>query len=558
MLAAVAAPLAAALLAARPGGRWLHRWAPLALLPAAALVVAPTHETRLDWLLLGTTVGLDDTARVFLALAAAVWTAALVALRPVAARLDARGGRLLPMALLTAAATVAAPLAQDLVSFYTAYAVMTLAAYPLVVAGASGRRRRAGRLYITMTMVGETLLLAGLVLAVARAGDPDLAAVRAALGEDGAAAPLALLVAGFGVKIGVLGAHGWLPVTYAAAPLPAAAALSGVVTEIGILGWLRTLPMGEAEVRGGVALVALGLAGAAYGVVAGLTQRSAGLALGYSSVSQMGLVTATAGVALAEPAVAPAATTALLLFALHHGLTKAALFLSVGAVAGAATRRGRRLALAGFVVAAAALAGAPFTSGGLAKDALKGPAADWQAWMEPALILTGAGTAALMVRIGVLVTRAAVPRATGIPAGAGLAGLLGAMAALVVVAPRARPVADVVYLSPSTTSTLVAVLGAAAAWTAMTFFRRRGRRPPAVPAGDVTVAATRAGAQAVGLGARLALLTAALPVAGRRVAASLHPEPVLRRIPGLEARLTVWAVGVTLVAVLAVSLAVTR
>jgi len=555
MLAAVAAPLVAAVLATRPGAR-VHRWAPAALLPAAALAVAPAHEARLDWLLLGTTVGLDDTARVFLVLAAAVWAAALVALRPVALRLDAGGGRFLAAALLTAAATVAAPLAQDVIAFYAAYAVMTLAAYPLVVPGASGRRRRAGRLYITMTMVGETLLLAGLVLAVARAGDPAMGAVRSALGEEGATAALALLVAGFGVKIGVLGVHGWLPLTYAAAPLPAAAALSGVVTEIGILGWLRTLPMGEAEVRGGAVLVGLGLAGAVYGAVAGLTQRTAGLALGYSSVSQMGLVTAAAGVALAAPEAAPAATAALLLFALHHGLTKAALFLSVGAVAAAVTARGRRLALAGFAAAAAALAGAPLTSGGLAKDALKGPAAAWQPWMEPALILTGAATAALMVRAGMLVARAHVPRATGVPAAAGLGLLLTAMAAVVVVAPRVGPLADVArpHLSPA--SAVVAALGAAAAWAALALLRARGRRPPAVPAGDVTLAATAAGGRAVGVTVRLALLTAAVPVVARRLAAALHPEPLLARIPGLEARLTTWAVGATLVVALAVGLAV--
>jgi NADH:ubiquinone oxidoreductase subunit 5 (subunit L)/multisubunit Na+/H+ antiporter MnhA subunit len=105
--------------------------------------------------------------------------------------------------------------------------------------------------------------------------------------------------------------------------------------------------------------------------------------LAYSSISQMGLVTVLFGIALGNPERWSMVLMTLLLFCLHHGLAKGALFLGLGAAH-------RGLALLLLIVPALALAGAPLTSGAAAKLAFKSTVltapAHW--WDELFQILT--------------------------------------------------------------------------------------------------------------------------------------------------------------------------
>ena len=99
---------------------------------------------------------------------------------------------------------------------------------------------------------------------------------------------LALLIAGLGMKAGLVPFHFWMPLAYSAAPTPASAVLSGAVVKASILGMIRFLPLETALPDWGTALAAAGLFAALYGVVIGITQRDPKVVLAYSSVSQMG------------------------------------------------------------------------------------------------------------------------------------------------------------------------------------------------------------------------------------------------------------------------------
>ncbi len=170
----------------------------------------------------------------------------------------------------------------------------------------------------------------------------------------------------------------------------------------GLLGWLRFLPLGEVSLpEWGALCAAAGLAAAAYGAVVGLTQDEPKTLLAYSSVSQMGLMLTGIGIGLSAAEAWPAALSAVLLSALHHGLAKGALFLGVGVSPGDSIVR-RWIHAGGLVVPAIALAGAPFTSGAVAKVALKNALADstvgWPGGMERLLGFLALGTALLMGR----------------------------------------------------------------------------------------------------------------------------------------------------------------
>jgi formate hydrogenlyase subunit 3/multisubunit Na+/H+ antiporter MnhD subunit len=175
-----------------------------------------------------------------------------------------------------------------------------------------------------------------------------------------------LLIIGFGIKLALPGLHFWLPQAYAVSPTSAVMVLSGAMIKAGLLGWLRFLPGGDdALVNWGQALFIIGIIGMFYGAIMGLLQHRPRLLLGYSSISKMGTITTGMGAALLWPASASLMMAALVIYAAHHALIKGALFLSVGLI----ERGGLRLwLLVGLIVLSLAMAGAPLTSGALAKS----------------------------------------------------------------------------------------------------------------------------------------------------------------------------------------------
>lgn len=458
LLLAVVLPLALLPLVLLPATRRFGlALAPWSAVPALLLALGGTTDAEsFAWLLLGLRVGLDDTGRVFLLFTAWLWWLAGLFGRAYLAD-DAREPRFVAFYLATLCGNLGLIVAQDIAGFYLFFALMTFAAYGLVVHAGSDEARRAGSVYIVLAVIGEMLLLAGFLLAAQQAGSIDLARVPAAVAQAPARdAIVGLLLAGFGVKAGVLLLHVWLPLAHPVAPTPASAVLSGAMIKAGLLGWLRFLPIGQVALPDwGALCVAAGLAATFYGAVVGLAQTNAKTVLAYSSISQMGLMTALVGAALLAPEAAPLALTAVVVFAAHHGLAKGALFLSVGIDGGPPW-----LLRLGQAAAALALAGAPWTSGAAAKYLLKGALgaapAPWPAWVDAAVLpLSSFVTALLLLRfmllaapgpgrahfghwlpwgLSVLGVAAAVPwwKPDAVLAGADLAGFMPIVAALVV------------------------------------------------------------------------------------------------------------------------------
>ena len=103
------------------------------------------------------------------------------------------------------------------------------------------------------------------------------------------------LILGFGLKMGLVPLHVWMPLAHPVAPIPASAVLSGIIVKAGVIGLIRFLPLEVPSPDWGMALVGLGLLTAFYGVLVGLTQPHAKTILAYSTVSQMGVVAAVLG-----------------------------------------------------------------------------------------------------------------------------------------------------------------------------------------------------------------------------------------------------------------------
>ncbi|MGM0593728.1 MAG: complex I subunit 5 family protein [Pseudomonadota bacterium] len=379
----------------RCGGRTLATLLPLAALPALLSAVWLPSGSRLDWpgVLLGLSLELDGIGRVFLLLSALLWLAASLYARD-SLRGDPGAKRFSLFWLLAMAGNFGLVLAADAVGFYLFFTLMSFASWPLILHSGRAQARQAGWVYLLMVVLGEGLVLAGMLLAVGAAnGVAELALVRVALVDASwQGVTVALLLAGFGVKAGLLGLHVWLPLAHTAAPVAASAVLSGAMIKAGLLGWMRFLPLGETALAAGPWLLGLGLAGALLAVFYGLAQRDSKAVLAYSSVSHMGLLSALVGLALWQPELWAVLSPVLLLYALHHALTKGALFLGVGLVRGGSAMF--LLPIMGLLCLS--LAGAPLTGGGVAKSALKAALAQQPAWLGWVLTLVAAATALLL------------------------------------------------------------------------------------------------------------------------------------------------------------------
>ncbi len=404
--APLAVPLLAALVAPLLPARHRHPLAVLATLPALFFALVPPAGPAPDvtWLLLDLELTVADPRRLLLAAIALVWLGGAVAARDL---LTARLGTA-TVWLLALTGNLGVVVAADLVTLYAAFAVMTFAAYPLVVHDRSDAARRAGRVYMVLSVLGEALVLAGMLVAASRAGTTSLEGLADAIAlEQVPTVGLASMLAGFAVKAGVIPLHLWLPLAHPAAPVPASAVLSGAMIKAGVVGWLSVLGL-EAGPPGvlGPTLVLVGLVSILGAALVGVTQEKVKVVLAYSSISQMGFIAVIVGVGATDPARAVAAATAVAAYVLHHGLAKATMFLSVAVK----DRLPRRVVLAGTAFAGLALAGAPFTSGYLAKQAAKdtagllpGPAGDQ---LVLALSFGAIGTTLLVARVLVLLARA--------------------------------------------------------------------------------------------------------------------------------------------------------
>ena len=401
-VAALGLPLVLALSLIWPQARaGVWRIMPFAPLPALALALLgelPMYA-QADWLILGLRLGLDDVSRLFVIFTGLLWCAAGASARHWM-RHDPRATSFGVMFLMAQAGNLGLLLAQDALSFYAFFALMSFASYGLVLHSRDAQAQGAARLYIGFVVLGELALFAGLALAASHAGSFLLADFRSAVPSDMA---VALLIVGFGVKLGIMPLHFWLPPAHGAAPVPASAVLSGAMIKAGLFGMMTTLPLGGVTYSDhGTVLMAAGMVTIFAALLLGVQQINPKAVLGYSSVSQMGILALGLGAGLMVPAAWAAILPVLVFLAAHHALAKGALFLGTGAFAVQTGLVGKLCVTLALLVPALVLAGLPASSGSLGKEALKAALSAgspvWLPWLTVALTLSGIATALLMAR----------------------------------------------------------------------------------------------------------------------------------------------------------------
>jgi formate hydrogenlyase subunit 3/multisubunit Na+/H+ antiporter MnhD subunit len=499
LVAALVAPLIVLAIFLMPGLRGLARAiTPLAAAPALAAAALVICDAPLGAELpaLRMSLWLDRPGGLLLLAAALVWLiVSLFALKE--GQGSANADRFAISWLLTMAGSLGVFIAADLLTFYLVYALVSVPAYYLVAHDEEAASRRAGGVYMAFALIGEAVLLIAFVMLAA--GEPSGSVqirevVTASVASPWRDASLALIIIGFGMKIALVPLHGWMPLTYTAAPIPAAAVLSGAGVKAGVIGLIRFLPLSAAFPGWGEALVWVGFIGAFYGVAIGVTQRDPKTMLAYSSVSQMGVIAAAFGMALASAD--QGAATNVAFYAANHVLVKAALFLSVGAVA-ALDGRARTLALIVAALLGLSLAGLPLTGGALAKLAVKDQLGDGAVGV--ASQLSAAATTALMLVFVMRLTRSPAAGRAGASRSRLWSWAALAVAALLIPWLMFRAVGspaealDPAKLWDTVWPMLIGAAVAAGVWAA-------GDRLPRIPVGDIVIAEEAAFRASLSLG----------------------------------------------------------
>jgi len=245
---------------------------------------------------------------------------------------------------ILAASMALVVLAQDSVLFLIAWELMALSAYLLATADATDSAAcRAGWLYLVGAHVGAVVLLALFALLYRSTGSFALDAIRRGGLPSGIQTGIFLLaLIGFGLKVGLVPLHLFLPGAPSHSPSHVSALLSGVVYKVGLYALLRItglVPVPPAWWGGG--MLGLGAASAVLGVTLALAQPDLKRALAYSSFENVGIIVMGLGLALlgragARPDWIVLGLGGALFHSWNHALLKPLLFLAAGAVERAA------------------------------------------------------------------------------------------------------------------------------------------------------------------------------------------------------------------------------
>jgi len=308
-----------------------------ALLAAGVLsVVGPAESVDLGNLLgLGrTSLRLDHLAGLFLTLTSGLG----VLVSAVAAgwagpqrRVQGRGAGAGYALLLGSVALVI--VAGDAFTFLFAWEAMTVAFYVLMaVTRARASQPVASWAALGIGKGGGALLLLGFLLLAGQTHSLAFGSWHALPAGGVEAAAYALIVGGFGAKVGLVPFQVWMPPGYPVAPGPVRAALAGVAVNAGFYGLWRFLGLlGPPPVWLACLVLVMGGLTALLGMVFAAVQSDLDRVIAYSSVENGGVILVGYGVALAGASTHHAGLVAVGLLAatlqaIAHGVAKSGLF----------------------------------------------------------------------------------------------------------------------------------------------------------------------------------------------------------------------------------------
>lgn len=219
----------------------------------------------------------------------------------------------------------------DLVLFFLFWELELIPMYFLISIWGSGRKEYAANKYLIYTLVGSSMMLAGILsiyFTTGSLGMMELGGLSLASPVIPFTAMFFLLFIGFAVKLPMVPLHTWLPDAHTNAPTAVSVILAGALLKMGGYGMIRLCVsiFPEIALRYAPLLVALAVVGVLYGAAVTMRQRDLKRLIAYSSVSHMGYVL------LGIFALSQMSLTGAVLQMFSHGVITGLLFAMVGLV----------------------------------------------------------------------------------------------------------------------------------------------------------------------------------------------------------------------------------
>ena len=313
--------------------------------------------------------------------------------------------------LLSSIGMVLVAYSTDLVMLFVAWELMSIPTY--VLAGFLKKdpsSNEAALKYFLFGALASAIIIFGISIAYGLTGSTNIGEVIQGFSTlDSQMIPLALLsiamfIAGFGFKMGLVPFHMWLPDTYEGSPPTITALLAAGTKKVGFAAALRIIVMGTVVLNldWTFALGVIAVMTMTIGNIAAVMQKNLARMLAYSSIGHAGYIL----IGLAVAPFSPMGIQGSLFHVLNHAVMKGAAFIAVAGIVTtlAITNVDKLKGLArkmpitslGLVVCLLALAGVPPLNGFWSKLVLFGAALDagvvasWAPWLAVAGVLNSA------------------------------------------------------------------------------------------------------------------------------------------------------------------------
>ena len=242
------------------------------------------------------------------------------------------------MLLLVNSAMLGIVIAGDLASFFIFWEIMSWTTF-FIICYKRGSALAAGMKYIIMSIIGSMAMLIGVLSIQTKFNTLIISELSAKFASASSGYILFILITfgiGFGVKSAVMPLHTWLPDAHSQAPTPFSAILSGVLTKMGIYGFIlffyfiiginKFLELGPDVFNLHYILCWVGAITIVIPTFIALLQNDAKRLLAWHSIGQIGYI--ILGISIGTSM----GVASGIFHMLNHATFKALLFLTVGAV----------------------------------------------------------------------------------------------------------------------------------------------------------------------------------------------------------------------------------
>lgn len=206
--------------------------------------------------------------------------------------------------LIMGAGMIGVSFTSDIFNLYVFFEIMSLSSYGLVAYNRDKKAVEGAFKYLIIGALGTVAILLGIAMIYGMTGTLNFADLSARLGAIQAASgftppmmlSLGLFILGFGIKIGMIPLHVWLPDAYQAAPSSITSAFAGGTAVVGVYALLRATFMLFGAIEMSSIFIFLGFISMIVGAFMALIQTDLKRLLAYSGVSQMGYILVGVGV----------------------------------------------------------------------------------------------------------------------------------------------------------------------------------------------------------------------------------------------------------------------